>query len=188
MHATDEALGATLIARARWAISHELGLSAADPPAHPAFAERVACFVTLTRDGRLRGCIGSLQPQRPLGADIDHNAVAAAMSDHRFEPMTASEWPSVKVEVSVLSRPEFMEFKSEQQVLDRLRPGRDGVIFFEGCRRATFLPQVWAQLPDPREFLGHLKQKAGLPAGHWSGNVMIATYQVEKFVEDEHAV
>ena len=180
---TDPTLGPALLARARRAIAMALGLEAGPPVEHPAFAERGACFVTLTEEGALRGCIGSIQQRRTLGEDVDGNAVAAAMRDHRFAPLTAGEWPRVNVEVSLLSRPEFMEFRSEQDVLERLQPGVDGVILFEGCRRATFLPQVWEQLPEPRAFLGRLKEKAGLAAGHWSGNMMVATYHVDKFAE-----
>lgn len=180
---TDAGLGPALLARARWAIARALGVSAAEPPSHPALAERGACFVTLTQHGELRGCIGSLQAQRPLADDVVENAVAAALRDARFPPLSASELPRTAIEVSLLSRPEFVEFRDEQDLLAKLEPGRDGVIFFDGCRRATFLPQVWDQLPDRRSFLGRLKQKAGLPADHWGPGVMIATYQVEKFTE-----
>ena len=179
----EPTLGSALLARARRAISMALGLEVAAPVEHPAFAERGASFVTLKKDGELRGCIGSIQQRRPLGEDIDENAEAAALRDHRFPPLTADEWPLVSVEVSLLSRPEFMAFASEQDVLERLEPGVDGVILFEGCRRATFLPQVWEQLPEPRAFLGRLKQKAGLSADHWSDNMMVATYHVDKFAE-----
>ncbi|MCB1890044.1 MAG: AmmeMemoRadiSam system protein A [Rhodocyclaceae bacterium] len=184
---TERSLGDALLQRAHWAIEQALGIPGAEPPPHPAFAERGACFVTLTRAGELRGCIGSIQQRRALGEDVADNAVGAALRDTRFPPLTADEWPSVDLEVSLLSRPEFLEFSSEDDVLTALRPGVDGVIFFEGCRRSTFLPQVWAQLPAPRDFLGRLKEKAGLPAQHWSPNVMIATYQVEKFGDRVHA-
>ena len=180
---TDPTLGPALLARARRAIATALGLPAGAAVKHPAFAERGACFVTLKKSGELRGCIGSIQQRRSLGDDVDDNAVAAALRDHRFAPVDADEWPQLSVEVSLLSRPEFMEFRSEQDVLERLEPGVDGVILFEGCRRATFLPQVWEQLPEPRAFLGRLKEKAGLAAGHWSGNMMVATYHVDKFAE-----
>ena len=183
---TDPPLGDALLARARWAIESALGIPGAEPPTHPAFAERGACFVTLTRDGVLRGCIGSIQQRRALAEDVTENAVGAALRDDRFPPLTAEEWPDIQVEVSLLSRPEFMEVRNEAEVLERLRPGIDGVIFFEGCRRSTFLPQVWEQLPEPKEFLGRLKEKAGLKATHWSNNVMIATYQVEKFGDRVH--
>lgn len=181
MPSTDDTLGAALVARARWAIERALGLPATEPPPHPSLAERGACFVTLTHRGDLRGCIGSINARRSLGEDVEDNAVGAALRDDRFPPVSAREWPELEVEVSLLSRPEFLDFKSEAEVLAQLKPGRDGVIFFEGCRRSTFLPQVWSQLPTPAEFLGRLKEKAGLPASHWSGNVMIATYQVTKF-------
>ncbi len=184
---TERTLGDALLLRARWAIEQALGIAGAEPPPHPAFAERGACFVTLTRHGELRGCIGSIQQRRSLGEDVVENAVAAALRDDRFPPLTAAEWPSVDVEVSLLTRPDFLEVRSEDEVLAALRPGVDGVIFFEGCRRSTFLPQVWEQLPEPRTFLARLKEKAGLPAQHWSPNVMIATYQVEKFGDRVHA-
>lgn len=180
---TEAALGKALLARARRAIAAALGLPVGAEVCHPAFGERGACFVTLRQAGELRGCIGSLQAQRPLGEDLDDNAVGAALRDPRFAPLTANEFAGLQLEVSLLTRPEFMAFGDQDEVLGKLRPGTDGVILFDGCRRATFLPQVWEQLPDPRDFLAQLKRKAGLPAGHWSPSVMIATYQVEKFSE-----
>ncbi len=176
-------LGALLLAHARAAIARELGQPGAAPPDDPRLAERGATFVTLTLDGEMRGCIGSLNARRALGEDVADNACGAAFRDPRFPPVSLAEWPHLRVEVSLLSDPEFLEVKSEAEALARLRPGIDGVIFFNGCRKATFLPQVWAQLPDPKEFLAALKRKAGLAGDFWGPSVMIATYQVQKWSE-----
>lgn len=183
MPGTETSLGAALTARARWAIASALGIKAEEPVTVPAMAERGACFVTLTLDGELRGCIGSLQAQRPLAEDVAANAVAAALHDRRFAPLDAEEFGRVRVEVSLLTRPEFLDFRDEADALARLRPGVDGVIFFNGCQRSTFLPQVWEQLPEPAEFMRRLKEKAGLAPGFWGPNVMLATYRVDKFSE-----
>ena len=142
-----------------------------------------ACFVTLTRDGALRGCIGSLEACRPLLDDLRSNALAAALRDPRFPPLTAAELPDVDIEVSVLGTPQALVFSSEAEALSRLRPGIDGVILTAGGRRATFLPQVWEQLPDPAEFIGRLKQKAGLPASYWGPDIRPATYPVRAIHE-----
>jgi len=99
--------------------------------------------------------------------------------------MTAEEWPGIRVEVSLLGRFEFLDAKSEAEVLAQLKPGEDGVIFFNGCQQATFLPQVWEQLPNPRDFLAELKKKAGLSADYWSSAVMVATYPVRKWQEGD---
>ncbi|KAA3654225.1 MAG: AmmeMemoRadiSam system protein A [Proteobacteria bacterium] len=184
MSLTDAELGPRLLARARAAIEHALELGPAPTP-DPDLAERGATFVTLTRDGRLRGCIGSLKPQRALGDDVAANAVSAALRDPRFAALTADEWPLIRVEVSLLGRAEFLDAKSEAEVLAQLKPGKDGVIFFNGCQQATFLPQVWEQLPEPRDFLAELKKKAGLRADYWSSAVMVATYPVRKWREGD---
>jgi uncharacterized protein len=176
-------LGTLLLSVARGAIERTLGVAYVPAPAHPRLAERGASFVTIKARDDLRGCIGSLNAHRPLGEDVAHNALAAAFRDPRFSPITVEEWPRLRVEVSLLSEPDFMEFSSEAEVLARLRPGIDGVIFFNGCQKATFLPQVWEQLPTPRDFLAALKHKAGLRADYWGSKVMIATYQVEKWKE-----
>ncbi|NTV09705.1 MAG: AmmeMemoRadiSam system protein A [Zoogloea sp.] len=181
-------LGALLLARARSAIARALGLPVAERADHddPRLGERGATFVTLTLDGALRGCIGSLNAQRPLGDDVDNNAVAAALRDPRFAPLTAEEFARVQIEVSLLSEPEFIDFKDEEDALSQLTPGEDGVIFFNGCRHATFLPQVWKQLPDRRIFMAALKHKAGLPEDFWGPTVMLARYHVEKWAEQQH--
>ena len=184
MSLTEPELGARLLARARAAIEHALELGPA-PADDPDLAERGATFVTLTRKGELRGCIGSLKPQRALGDDVVTNAQAAALRDPRFKHMTAEEWPGIRVEVSLLGRFEFLDAKSEAEVLAQLKPGEDGVIFFNGCQQATFLPQVWEQLPNPRDFLAELKKKAGLSADYWSSAVMVATYPVRKWQEGD---
>lgn len=183
----DDALGKALLARARAAIAHALGHkgAGAEESDHPALARRGASFVTLKKNGELRGCIGSLRAQRPLAEDVASNAVAAATRDPRFPPLSADELAGVDIEVSLLSEPEFLDFDDERHLLAQLRPGTDGLILFSGCRSATFLPQVWEQLPDPRTFLAALKQKAGLPPERPAANLMAARYQVRKWREKQ---
>ena len=142
-----------------------------------------ATFVTLTRDGQLRGCIGSLQAHRSIQADVQANAVAAAMRDPRFAPVTAGELDRIAVEVSLLSAAERLQFSGEAEALAQLRPGIDGLIFECGAARSTFLPQVWSQLPDPADFLAQLKRKAGLPGDFWSDEVRLSRYTVHKWTE-----
>lgn len=187
MSHTETDLGERLLRRARQAIEHELGIGPA-PAQDPELDERGASFVTLTRDGNLRGCIGSLKPTRALGADLVSNACNAAFRDPRFPPITADEWPSVRVEVSLIGASSFLEAGTEEDIIAQLKPGEDGVILFNGCRgQATFLPQVWEQLPDPKAFLAALKQKAGLAPDHWSSALMFATYPVRKWKESAPA-
>ena len=122
---------------------------------------------------------------RKLGDDVLANAVAAAMEDPRFAPLEADELDAVTVEVSLLSDPEYLEFAGEEALLAQLRPGEDGLIIFSGCRSATFLPQVWEQLPDPHQFLAALKHKAGLPTHRETAGLMAARYHVQKWKETE---
>ena len=133
------------------------------------------------------GCIGTLEAHRPLGADVKANAVAAAMRDPRFKPLTREEFNSVRVEVSVLSAPERLNYRDEADALAQLRPGVDGVIFQYGYHRSTFLPQVWEQFGDPHVFMGHLKHKAGLPPDFWDPAVSLSRYTVEKWHEETAA-
>jgi len=142
-----------------------------------------ASFVTLTRNGHLRGCIGTTQPWRPLRDDLQANAVAAALQDTRFPPLQAQEWPQTRVEVSVLSPLEPMVFDDEAQALAQLRPGVDGLVLTSGRHRATFLPQVWEQLPDPALFLAQLKRKAGLATHFWSPDLRLERFTVTKWKE-----
>ncbi|HVR06817.1 MAG TPA: AmmeMemoRadiSam system protein A [Thermoanaerobaculia bacterium] len=143
-----------------------------------------ACFVTLTQDGRLRGCIGSVRARRPLADDVCANARAAALSDPRFPPLTAVELPATRIEVSLLSAPTPLPAASEEEALATLRPGIDGVILeLGGESHATFLPQVWDNLPSPRDFLAHLKHKAGLPVDFWSPDLRLQRYTVIKWSE-----
>jgi AmmeMemoRadiSam system protein A len=144
-----------------------------------------AAFVTLhTRNGDLRGCIGSLEARRPLVEDVRENALAAALRDPRFSPVQAAELPNLVIEVSVLSAPEPLDFAGPDDLLRKLRPHVDGVLIERGRSRATFLPQVWEQLPAPEEFLGNLCYKAGLPPNAWRWpDLKVSTYQVQKFTE-----
>ncbi len=132
------------------------------------FDEDGACFVTLEKDGALRGCIGSIVARRPLAADIWHNARSAAFEDPRFPPLGAEEFTGTDISVSLLSEPEDIVFSDEQDLLDQLVPGTDGLIIRDGSLQAVYLPSVWEQLPGKKEFLQSLKRKAGMPAGHFS--------------------
>lgn len=147
----------------------------------PALTAKRASFVTLERGGQLRGCIGMLEAVRPLVRDIAENAFAAAFRDPRFPPLSAREYPDLDVHISILSPAESLQFVSEPDLIAQLQPGVDGLILQEGYRRGTFLPSVWEQLPDPAEFLRHLKQKAGLPADYWSATLKLFRYRTEMF-------
>ena len=149
---------------------------------HPPYLrEDRACFVTLTLGGQLRGCIGSLVPRRPLVEDVAENAFAAAFRDPRFPPLRADEVDALEYHLSILSLPQPMQFSDEADLLRQLRPGEDGLIIGDQGRQATFLPSVWEQLPQPAEFLRHLKQKAGLAADHWSPRFSAQRYRTQSF-------
>lgn len=147
----------------------------------PALRQPGASFVTLKREGELRGCIGSLSAQRALVEDVAENAYSAAFSDPRFYPLQPPELSGLEIHISVLGEAEAMHFESERDLLDQLRPGIDGLILEEGYRRGTFLPSVWEQLPDPVAFLHHLKLKAGLPVNYWSPTLRISRYATHSF-------
>ena len=179
----DVEKGSTLLKLARSEIASKLG-QAVTVPAHAGWLlEPGASFVTLTRQGELRGCIGTLEAHRPLGIDVRENAVAAAFRDPRFMPLSREEFEAVRVEVSLLSPTEPLEARDESAALVALRPNVDGVVFEYGHYRSTFLPQVWEQLPEPAEFLAHLKRKAGLPADFWADQVRLSRYTVSKWKE-----
>lgn len=176
-------LGTALLRLARGAIAQRLGRAAPPPDWLPALGEPGATFVTLTREGALRGCIGSLEAHQPLQDDVRQNALAAAFRDPRFPPLAAAEYDAVRVEVSLLSVPQPLRFDDEADALGQLRPGIDGLILSCEGRRATFLPQVWEGLPDPARFLAHLKRKAGLAEDYWSAAMTLARYEVQKWKE-----
>lgn len=141
-----------------------------------------ACFVTLTRHGQLRGCIGSLQPRRPLAEDAVNNAWAAAFCDDRFAPLLAEELESLSIHLSVLGPLAPIEVGSESALLSILRRGVDGVVVEQGNRRSTFLPQVWEHFVDARDFLRALRRKAGLPDAY-DPRARYFRYSVEEFGE-----
>jgi AmmeMemoRadiSam system protein A len=170
--------GLLLIAAA--AIDHGLAHGAPPPlrleTCPVAWSRPAASFVTLLYGRRLRGCIGSLTPQRPLALDVSMNAYAAAFRDPRFPALSAAELAQLTLEVAVLDAPETVPCASEAELLAQLRPHVDGLIVEEGTRRATFLPKVWEVLPRPGDFLRELRLKAGLPADHWSATLRFSRY------------
>lgn len=180
---TEPSVGELLLPIARAAIASALGLGAQAPEDASCLQEPGACFVTLTQRGQLRGCIGSLEARRSLLADVKANAVAAALQDPRFAPLTPGELALTRVEVSLLSPLQEMHFASEADALAQLRPGIDGVVFSFGRHRSTFLPQVWEQLPSGTEFMAQLKRKAGLAADFWDPAVRLQRYSVAKWQE-----
>jgi len=179
--ATEPDLGAALLSRARNAIRTELGLPTEAEPSHPALGQPGATFVTLhDARGALRGCIGSLRAWRTLDEDVRRNAEGAAFRDPRFRPLSRAEWQAgLQVEVSLLDAPQPLpRARSEAEALVLLKPGQDGLILEWHGHRATFLPQVWEQLPEPAAFLAALKRKAGLAADFWAEDVQLSRYGV----------
>lgn len=179
----DDDRGALLLSHARAAIAEALGLPAPAAREAACLQQPGASFVTLKVDGELRGCIGSLHAQRPLVEDVRMHARAAAFEDPRFPPLTRHEYAGLSVEVSVLSAAEPLPARSEHEALVQLRPGVDGLILESAGRRATFLPQVWEQLPTPAQFLRALRRKAGLPVDAWSDDIRLSRYTVNKHAE-----
>lgn len=143
-----------------------------------------ASFVTLQRNGQLRGCIGHLQPLQSLVEDIAENAWSAAFRDPRFAPLAAHELENLHIHLSVLSAPQALSFSSEQDLLAQLRPGVDGLILQDGFARGTFLPSVWESLPRAEDFWRQLKRKAGLPSSHWSSSLTVQRYETESFSDE----
>lgn len=139
-----------------------------------------ATFVTLRRGGELRGCIGELEARLPLVESTAAMAFQAAFSDPRFAPLTAGELADLDVEISILGPLERIEVASEAQLLQELRPGVDGLVLRDGAARGTYLPSVWESLPEPRDFVGELKRKAGLPRTHWSSSLELSRFEVQK--------
>ncbi len=184
---TDVAAGgAALLAIARSALIEAVSgtrTETAEPP--ESLREERATFVTLTRHGELRGCIGTLEPRRSLYDDVRENARAAALRDTRFAPVGADELDDISVEVSVLSPLREIEHRDEDELLAILRPGVDGLVIAHEARRATFLPQVWESLPHPRAFVQALKTKAGLARDFWSDDLRAWRFTVEKFGEED---
>lgn len=145
-----------------------------------------ASFVTLTRNGELRGCIGALEPKLPLVEDVREHAIASALQDFRFPPVQAEELPDIRIEISMLTIPTDLDYESPQDLLAKLRPGVDGVILRDGYRRATFLPQVWEKIPNPDEFLSSLCMKMGASPDLWRRKkLLVQRYQVEEFHEPD---
>jgi AmmeMemoRadiSam system protein A len=150
----------------------------------PRLQQNGASFVTLTRHEALRGCIGTLEAYQPLVQDVCEHAQAAAQEDYRFPPVQPEELDQIKIEVSVLTPSVPLIYSTPDELIERLRPGIDGVVLRDGMHRATFLPQVWEQLPEPEEFLSHLCAKMGVASDLWRRKVLqVSTYQVEEFHE-----
>jgi AmmeMemoRadiSam system protein A len=143
-----------------------------------------AAFVTLTKGKLLRGCIGALEAYQPLAMDVREHAVAAALEDYRFSPVSAPELPHLSIEISHLTQPMPLDYQDAGNLIELLRPGIDGVILADGSRRATFLPQVWEQLANPEDFLSHLCHKMGTNPDTWrTKHLAVSIYQVEEFHE-----
>ncbi len=182
--------GRVLPVLARAAVAGTFGLPTGGAPPTDAATQRWlrepgACFVTVTEQGRLRGCIGSLTARRPLGEDVAANAIAACTQDRRFAPLRPEELAGVRLSVSVLSPPTPIDgITSRDQALAAIHPG-DGVVFTSAGRRSTFLPQVWQGLPDPAQFLDRLIRKAGFGTGYWADDARVARYDAHSWAEPE---
>lgn len=177
--------GEILLPIARSAIADNLGLEHEAKEDVPWLQQHAASFVTLTQHGQLRGCIGTLEAHRSLLDDVKSNAISAAFHDPRFSPLSREEFDYTDIEVSLLSAMQPMNFTGEQQALNQLQPGTDGLVFEYGRHRSTFLPQVWQQLPAAKDFMSHLKQKAGLSADFWDDDVRLYRYSVSKWKETD---
>jgi len=150
----------------------------------PRLREPGVTFVTLTINGKLRGCVGALEAYQPLVNDVREHAIAAALEDYRFPPVESVDLENISIEISRLTTPQALKYTDADDLLKKLRPGIDGVVIKDGFRRATFLPQVWLKLPSPVTFLEHLCQKMGACKDLWrQQKLVVLIYEVEEFHE-----
>jgi len=180
--------GQTLVKLARATIAKRLGLQPGEAVEidDPIFDERRATFVTLKKNRQLRGCIGNLVPVSSLKKGVCDNAINSAFNDYRFSPLQADEFTDIDIDVSVLTLPAPLAYTDCDDLKKKLRPHIDGVIIRDGARSATFLPQVWEQLPDVEQFLAHLCHKAGMQPEAWrQGRLEVEVYQTQSFGENE---
>ena len=166
-----------------YALSHGCMIDVSIENYSPALRSEGASFVTLHNNKQLRGCIGTLSPYRALVTDVAHNAFNAAFHDPRFTSLRPDELQTTHIHIEVLSPTETIHFKSEIELLDKLRPGVDGLILRQDGHTGTFLPSVWSQLPEPEVFLQELKRKAGLNSNYWSDSITIERYTTIAFEE-----
>ena len=183
-HPFPREAGQVLLPLARAAIAAELGLAHGAHEDRPWLRQQGASFITLKLEAKLRGCIGTLRPHRPLAEDVRANAVGAAFRDPRFKPLTVEEFNTVALEISLLSPLQPMSFSDEPDALRQLRAGVDGLVFEYGHHTSTFLPQVWEDIKEPADFMAHLKYKAGLPPDFWDKDVKLSRYTVFKWREE----
>ncbi|MFN3533967.1 MAG: AmmeMemoRadiSam system protein A [Desulfatiglandales bacterium] len=182
----SEEEGRLLLRIARETIKQRLFAERAQIPSEipPTLRQKKGTFVTITIGGHLRGCIGHILPVEDIIDGVKENAINAAFRDPRFPPLSREEFDKIQIEVSVLTTPKRLEYKGPKDLLEKLRPNVDGVIIKKGTHQATFLPQVWEQLPQKEEFLSHLCMKAGLSPDEWKkGTLEVETYQVQAFHE-----
>ncbi len=179
--------GRSLLHLARWTLAGEFGEQKEECPVLDAALDaEYGTFVTLKIAGRLRGCIGNILPSGSVAEGVRRNAVHAAFHDSRFSPLTNAELGELEIDISVLSKPHILEYSDGDELIAKLQPGRDGVILSLGTASATFLPQVWEQLPTAEMFLGHLCRKAGLMESAWrESQPRIEVYQVQCFEEEQ---
>ena len=150
----------------------------------PSLSADGASFVTLTIAGRLRGCIGALQAYQPLAKDVQEHAAAAALQDFRFPQVGPAELSTIEIEVSVLTPAVPLQYDGPEDLVQKLKPGEDGIVLADGYRKATFLPQVWESLPTTEEFLSHLCLKMGAASNLWKKkNLDVSIYHVQEFHE-----
>ena len=178
--------GEALLQIARKTIAGQLGVQTGSSVSEEAIPDaECGTFVTLKINGQLRGCIGNLQAEGSVAEGVKRNALSAAFHDSRFSPLSEKEFAAIEIDISVLSPSQRLEYSDGEDLVSKLRPGIDGVILKHGNAGATFLPQVWDQLPTPEQFLGHLCRKAGLPENSWRDlHPDIEIYQVQCFEEE----
>lgn len=177
--------GETLLRIARESLASRFGSPSPVIPSEPWLNEPRGAFVTVRSGPRLHGCIGTIEPVRSLGATVARNAELASFEDPRSRPLTRDELEQVRLEVSVLSRPEPLPIRGLEDACAKLRPHVDGVVLVWGRHRGVFRPQVWGSLPDPRDFLHALTEKAGLRG--WRDDITLERFAVEKFTEPGYA-
>ncbi|GIU21374.1 AmmeMemoRadiSam system protein A [Shewanella sp. MBTL60-007] len=144
---------------------------------------KLGCFVTLTLDGALKGCMGHIEADRPIGELVPALAHSSAFNDLRFQPLVESQLSSLRIEISLLSEMQKLEFSAQSQLQTYLEATKLGLVLSEGNKRAVFLPQVWQQLPEPKEFIEALKVKGGWDRDYWSSNMEVEVFSVTHFCE-----